>query len=107
MKNNLNIAITKIIVCFILWNKILNNKGGEPSQIEKKRGINLSLIIPISDNKIIHIHHWIYLLFFLKRYQKFKYFCIGGILQGLTYSDRLEIIKDITEDTRFFLTKIK
>ena len=53
-------------------------------------------------NHIIHIHHWIFLcaIFVVLLtattgfYQLllFKSFCVGGIIQGFTYSDRFKII---------------
>ena len=53
-------------------------------------------------NHIIHIHHWIFLsaifvvlITFTAGFAQllfFKSFCLGGIIQGITYSDRFKII---------------
>jgi hypothetical protein len=95
---------------FILWNIMSSNKSGECSFIEKKYNINLSLILPITDNKNIHLHHWIYLIIVLKKYRKntkMKNFCIAGIISGLLYKDSLKIIKKNTKKTKLFLSSIK
>lgn len=106
MEKNLYVNLVQIIMYFIFWNEILNNNEGELTQIEKKYGTNFSLILPLNKKKMIHIHHWIYLLMLCKKCNKYKNFFIGGILQGLMYNDRMKIIKNRDSNTRFFLTKI-
>lgn len=63
---------------------------------------NGMIIIPISKNKAIHLHHWIFLsivVLFLKKYFKNKNlleiligFFLGLIIQGLTYNDAYDFI---------------
>ena len=55
------------------------------------------IIIPITNQKALHIHHWIiflmigYLFLIKKNYFIFS-FCLGLIFQGLSYKDAFEII---------------
>ena len=63
---------------------------------------NSMIIIPISKNKAIHLHHWIFLsiiVLFLNKYFKNKKlleiligFFLGLIIQGLTYNDAYDFI---------------
>ena len=54
-------------------------------------------IIPISNKKAIHLHHWIIFIIIISLYNKYMFetvigFCIGLIIQGLTYKDAFDII---------------
>lgn len=54
------------------------------------------IIIPFSDYKAIHLHHWIiylFLIFILSYlYEIIIGICIGLTIQGLLYKDRFEFI---------------
>ena len=56
------------------------------------------IIIPIDDNKAIHLHHWvIYLIIFLLSFviyipQIIIGYSIGLIINGISYKDRFEFI---------------
>ena len=100
----------QIYIIFSLMKLFTNNKPGKPNEFEEKYGKNLSLIIPISKTNAFHIHHWMYLIIVLKKFNKnskIKNFCIAGIIHGLMYKDRLEIIKKTQCEKRYFLTNIK
>ena len=54
------------------------------------------IIIPLSNDKVLHVHHWlIYLIlvFFIQNYI-FLGFAFTMIIQGLTYRDCLNFIEE-------------
>lgn len=99
------------IYYYLVWKYILSGKKeGEKSIIEKKIKRNLSLVFKISDRYKIHIHHWLYLTFLLKKYKKNKHIknlCWSGIVNGLMYQDSFNILLRNTINENFFLKKIK
>lgn len=102
--------IIQIYVFLMLWKGISSKKSGESSFLEKKYNTNFSLILPITNSKNIHLHHWIYLIILMKKFKNnnhIKNFCIAGIIQGLLYKDRFEIIKKNTIKSKMFLSNIK
>lgn len=102
--------VIKIYIIYFLMKIFTNNKSGEPNDLEKKYGKNLSIIIPFSKTIDFHIHHWMYFIIILNKFKKnnkIKNFCIAGILHGLMYQDSLSIIKKKHQDKRYFLSKIK
>ena len=98
-------SIIQTSIFFIFWKKTQSNQEGGINILEKKYNRNFSLIFPINDEKNVHFHHWIYLLFFAKKYRKKKLIrniCIAGIIQGLMYKDCLKIIKNKENEKLFF-----
>ena len=63
-------SIIQTSIFFIFWKKTQSNQEGGINILEKKYNRNFSLIFPINDEKNVHFHHWIYLLFFAKKYRK-------------------------------------
>jgi hypothetical protein len=62
-----------------------------------KRNVTTSLKFNVC-NYSIHIHHWLYLFIIgiVTSFTSLKYFCLGGMIQGLfSYDDWWQIIKKI------------
>jgi hypothetical protein len=98
----------QIYIFFIIWKKTQSNYEEGYNIFEKKYNRNLSIILPLNNEKNIHLHHWIYLLFIAKKYKKnkvIKSICMSGIIQGLMYKDCFNIIKD-KKNKKLFLKKI-
>ena len=61
-----------------------------------------NLIIPISKDKAIHFHHWFVSIFMIYIFKSFPNnytnffigFLIGHIIQGLSYKDRFEFMRN-------------
>ena len=98
---NLNIENKKyfknfieLIIGFSFFKFLSGEKCGQNTNLFKLTGICFtdSLKITLNNSTIIHLHHWILLTIIIYFKPSLMYFCLGGIIQGLTYNDWYQII---------------
>jgi len=82
---------------------------GTKKQVGKKPKVGYLIQLYLHQGKCFHVHHWLQLnvilvilsiVYFLKRnivLLPFIGFCIGGIIQGLTFPDRFSFITKCIE----------
>lgn len=105
MRNVILYLLTGIILGYIFF---VYTTGGM-KRVSKKPKFGFIIQIYLRDRKCLHLHHWFQLsiilvilsvIYFFKKnifLLPFMGFCIGGIIQGLTFSDRFSFITNCTE----------
>ena len=82
------------IIGFLIYHFGSAPKTGQPNRLDKYIGFSTSLRFNIYEDYILHIHHWLYLCFILfvaSGNSIVQAFCVGGIIQGLTYNDWYQV----------------
>lgn len=69
-------------------------KCGQCTNLYKLTGLCFtdSIKIILNEDFVFHLHHWILLVILMIFVPSLKYYCLGGILQGLSYKDWYKII---------------
>jgi hypothetical protein len=87
------------LVGYLFFHHTSSSEPGGKNKFDQRFGLETSLKFPVYLSKnskkwVVHIHHWLWCLFCTLFYPKtlIYYFCLGGLVQGLTYPDWYQVV---------------